>query len=128
MRALKKLLITKISIFIICFVILIVIIIGIISAVAGTSIGYDSVNKLVIETRGSNIISSSEIYSEKYKSLLKKYLISKGYVSLERLIFYLQRTNNILDVTTLSDKEWEDAYKYNLDNDSKQMIPIKNSL
>lgn len=73
----------------------------------------------------SGTIVNNQIYAYRYRNLLEKHLKVDGYVTLERLIFYLQRTKNVLDVTTLSDEEWENAYKSNIDIERKQMIPIK---
>ena len=73
---------------------------------------------------GSSVINN-QLYASKYKKVLNKYLLSKGYVSLERMVFYLQRTNNILDTSTLDYEIWDKAYIDNLDVNEKQMIPIK---
>lgn len=75
--------------------------------------------------RANSVVINSQLYAERYRSILNKYLISKGYVSLERLVFYLQRTNNVLDTSTLSYEVWEKAYLDNLNLEEKQMIPIK---
>ena len=52
-------------------------------------------------------------------------MLSSGYVSLERLVFYLQRKHNVLDITELSEDDWKVGYIENLNLDKKQMIPIK---
>lgn len=124
MNILKKLITVKILIVIISISILLVVFISIISTVAGVSIGYEKkYNQL--ENKNSNEVINNQLYAGRYKKILNKYLISNGYVSLERLVFYLQRTNNILDVTVLDDNIWEEAYLNNLNPESKQMIPIK---
>ncbi len=102
-----------------------VILIAIISAVTGVAMGYESMIRQAEELRGSNTIINNQIYAGRYRNLLNKYMISNGYVSLERLIFYLQRKHNVLDITTLSQTEWENAYLANLNIEKKQMIPIK---
>lgn len=73
-------------------------------------------------TRG---VKNNGIYAERYRNLVEKHLKVDGYVTLERLVFYLQRTKNILDITSLSNEEWEAAYMDNIDLEKKQMIPIK---
>lgn len=125
MGALKKLMSFKIIAVILGIAIFFVILIAIISAVTGVAIGYEETIRQASEARGSNTIINNQIYANKYKDILDKYLIDKGYVSLERLIFYLQRKNNVLDITTLSTEQWEKAYLENLNDDYKQMIPIK---
>ena len=125
MNTLKKLLTVKVIGTILSIIILFVSIIAIISAIAGIAMGYEEVIRQAQEVRGSNTIINNQIYADRYRSILDKYLIDKGYVSLERLIFYLQRTHNVLDITTLSNEDWEDAYLSNLNTKEKQMIPIK---
>ncbi len=100
------------------FFLLVVIIAGII---AGKSFEEDKIDNMRSKT---NVINN-QIYADTYTELLDKHLIEDGYVSLERLVFYLQRVNNILDTSTLSFDVWEEAYLKNLDIDEKQMIPIK---
>ena len=125
MKALKKILTTKIAIIVILVVVFIAILIGIISGVCGVAMGYEETVRQASEVKGSNTIINNQIYASRYRDLLNKYLIDKGYVSLERLLFYLQRKHNVLDITTLSDSEWETAYLENLNEKEKQMIPIK---
>lgn len=125
MSALKKLLAAKIAIIIVCGVALFTIIIAIVSAVTGVAIGYEETIRQAGNIRGSNTIVNNQIYASRYRDILDKHLLDKGYVSLERLIFYLQRTKNVLDITTLSNEEWESAYLANLNPKEKQMIPIK---
>lgn len=122
---LKNLLKFKLSMIIVGIVMFVVIIIGIISAATGTAIGYENLKKQSEEKRGSVTVANNYIYAERYRTLLNSHLINDGYVSLERLVFYLQRTHNTLDTTTLSYQEWEQAYLNNLNSEKKQMIPIK---
>jgi len=125
MDALKKIFTTKILICIVCLISFFVLLIITVPAIAGVSIGYEETIRQASEIRGSNTIINNQIYATRYKNLLNDKLIKNGYVSLERIIFYLQRKHNVLDITTLSDVEWENAYIENLNNKYKQMIPIK---
>lgn len=122
---LKKILSFKIFAISIIAFLPIVIIISIVIAVAGISMGYEKIYQDSAEARESNIVVNNQIYASRYRTLLNKYLKTKGYVSLERLVFYLQRKNNVLDITTLSDEEWATAYLDNLNETKKRMIPIK---
>lgn len=70
-------------------------------------------------------VINNQIYAKRYRNLVLKHIKKDGYVPLNRLVFYLQRTNNVLDVTTLSNQKWEEAYINNLDQKHHQMIPIK---
>lgn len=125
MGSLKKLLTFKMIAIIVACLGVFVAIIAIISAITGVSMGYEATIRQAAEVRDSNTIVNNQIYADRYRSILNKHLIDKGYVSLERLIFYLQRKNNLLDITTLSYSDWETAYLENLNTDRKQMIPIK---
>lgn len=122
---LKNLLKFKLSMIIVGIVMFVVIIIGIISTATGTVIGYENLKKQSEEKRGSVTVANNYIYTERYRTLLNSHLINDGYVSLERLVFYLQRIHNTLDTTILSYQEWEQAYLNNLNSEKKQMIPIK---
>ncbi len=86
---------------------------------------YEDNTEITPDMRGSSGVINNNLYASRYKKIVTKYLLSKGYVSLERLVFYLQRTYNVLDITLLSDEEWENAYLNNLDEEHKQMIPTK---
>lgn len=121
----KKLLTFKVVAIVVSIIAFIVILIGIVSAVAGVSIGYENLKRQSEEKRGSVTVANNYLYADRYRSILDKHLLNDGYVSLERLVFYLQRTNNVLDITTLSYNEWEQAYLNNLNLEKKQMIPIK---
>ena len=125
MSILKKILQAKISIIILGAVLFVVVLILIVPAIAGVSIGYEEKIRQASEIRGSNTIINNQIYAPRYKNILNENLINKGYVSLERLVFYLQRKHNVLDITTLSDLDWLNSYDENLDVKHKQMIPIK---
>lgn len=70
-------------------------------------------------------VINNQIYAERYRSLVGKHIKTDGYVTLERLVFYLQRTKNVLDITSLSNDDWESAYMENVDSEFHQMIPIK---
>lgn len=120
-----KLLKIKISLITFAVVFLIALILIVVIAVCGYKVGESYVNEQVNQMRANSVVINSQLYAERYRSILNKYLISKGYVSLERLVFYLQRTNNVLDTSTLSYEVWEKAYLDNLNLEEKQMIPIK---
>lgn len=120
-----KLLKIKISLINFAVGFLIALILIVVIAVCGYKVGESYVNEQVNQMRANSVVINSQLYAERYRSILNKYLISKGYVSLERLVFYLQRTNNVLDTSTLSYEVWEKAYLDNLNLEEKQMIPIK---
>ena len=115
----KAFLITLVSGFLIALILIIVI------AVCGYKVGEAYINEQVNQMRANSSVINSQLYAERYRTILNKYLISKGYVSLERMVFYLQRTNNVLDTSTLSYEVWDKAYLDNLNIEEKQMIPIK---
>lgn len=116
--------IIAVSIFVIIFGLAIVLL----AACSGAAFGK---GKEVYETeqainfRGQSSVVNNDLYADRYRNLIDKFLINNGYVSLERIIFYLQQTENILDATTLPVEKWEEAYLNNLDDTKKQMIPIK---
>lgn len=120
-----KLLKIKISLITFSVGFLIALILIVVIAVCGYKVGESYVNEQVNQMRANSVVINSQLYAERYRSILNKYLIAKGYVSLERLVFYLQRTNNVLDTSTLSYEVWEKAYLDNLNLEEKQMIPIK---
>ena len=120
-----KLLKIKISLITFAVGFLIALILIVVIAVCGYKVGESYVNEQVNQMIANSVVINSQLYAERYRSILNKYLISKGYVSLERLVFYLQRTNNVLDTSTLSYEVWEKAYLDNLNLEEKQMIPIK---
>lgn len=120
-----KLLKIKISLITFAVGFLIALILIVVIAVCGYKVGESYVNEQVNQMRANSVVINSQLYAERYRSILNKYLISKGYVSLERLVFYLQRTNNVLDTSTLSYEVWEKAYLDNLNLEEKQMISIK---
>lgn len=102
-------------------VVLFILIVAVVSFVTGKSLVNDRVNNM----REKSSTISSQLYAVRYRGLLNKYLTTKGYVSLERMVFYLQRTNNVLDTSTLSLEKWDQAYLANINEEEKQMIPIK---
>lgn len=120
-----KLLKIKVSLITFAVSFLITLILIVVIAVCGYKVGESYVNEQVNQMRANSVVINSQLYAERYRSILNKYLISKGYVSLERLVFYLQRTNNVLDTSKLSYDVWEKAYLDNLNLEEKQMIPIK---
>lgn len=121
----KKILILKVISICILIIILVTFLVVIVSAAVGISYSYASAYSKVEEISSSSAVLNNHLYADRYKKVLNKYLIDKGYVSLERLVFYLQRTNNVLDIRTLSDDIWENAYLNNLNEELKQMVPIK---
>lgn len=125
MSFLKKIIAVKTTLFVVSGVLFFVILFSIITAIAGSSMGAEVIYDDLAEIRTSSVVKNNQLYAERYRSILKKYLINKGYVSLERMVFYLQRTNNVLDITSLSNEVWENAYLSNLNDNTKQMIPIK---
>lgn len=104
---------------------LIGIILIIVMAVCGYKVGEAYINEQVNQMRLNSSVINNQLYVERYRDLLNKYLLDKGYVSLERLVFYLQHTNNVLDTSTLSYDVWDKAYLDNINLEEKQMIPIK---
>lgn len=118
----KKFLITKllvIFIFISFFFFLILTIL----TIFGYSIASENIAKNIIEVRKQSYLENNNLYSDKYRELLDKYLFDYGYVSMERIIWYLQVTYNTDDPNTLADEKWEDAYIKNANKENKQMIP-----
>lgn len=98
----------------------------IIMAVAvGNYIGKEIESKQYETLQLDKSVINNQLYASRYRNLLLKHIEKDGYIPLERLVFYLQRTNNVLDVTTLSDEKWEEAYMNNIDSEYHQMIPIK---
>lgn len=122
---LKKLLSIKIVSVVLVLSFVIVIFVAIVTCSSGVSIGYNNYYESSAEIRGSVTVHNNQIYAQKYRTILDKYMQTYGYVSLERLVFYLQRTNNSIFITTLSMDIWEKAYFANLDIEEKQMIPLK---
>lgn len=121
----RKLLKIKAFLITLCAGFLIALIFIVVMTVCGYKVGETYVNEQVNQMRANSVVINSQLYAERYRTILNKYLISKGYVSLERLVFYLQKTNNVLDASTLSYDVWEKAYLDNLNLEEKQMIPIK---
>jgi len=111
------LLVPALAIFTVIFVVVV--------AVCGYETGNSIANEKVASMRANSSVINSQLYAERYRSLLNKYLTTKGYVSLERMVFYLQRIHNVLDTSTLTLEDWEKAYLENINEEEKQMIPIK---
>lgn len=122
MNSVKKIIIGSIAGFVISLLPVILLFVGVVGVVMGFSSTEDK--EIVTNYEMPNTIRNNQIYSSPYKRVLNKYLTSKGYVSLERLVFYLQMTNNVLDVSTLNDTKWNEAYLFNLNETEKQMKPI----
>lgn len=96
-------------------------------AVVGVVVGNSDSSPTIVysdDLSNSGNVRNNLVYSKQYRKVMNKYLKDKGYVSLERLVFYLQHTNNIIDVSVLSMDKWYDAYLKNIDSEQKQMIPI----
>ena len=87
MKALKKILTTKIAIIVILVVVFIAILIGIISGVCGVAMGYEETVRQASEVKESNTIINNQIYASRYRDLLNKYL--KVYSYLDNYISYL---------------------------------------
>ena len=119
--------IIKLKLIIISFIVasLFTFIFVVVAAVCGYKIGESYVEEQANQLRAKSNVINNQLYADRYRELLNKYLLTKGYVSLERLVFYLQRTNNVLDTSTLSYEKWDKAYLDNVNEEEKQMIPIK---
>ncbi len=120
----KKILLIKLSIVFLIFGLIGFILITII-AIVGYSTGSEYQKQLLSEMRENSTVINNQIYADRYRKLLNNHLKKDGYVTLERIVYYLQRTNNILDTSKLSYEKWEKAYLKNVDSEKKQMIPIK---
>lgn len=120
-----KLLKAKVLIIVLCCVSLFAFILVVVTAVCGYKVGEAYVNEQVNQMKMSSSVLNNQLYADRYRHLLNNHLLDKGYVSLERLIFYLQRTHNVLDTSTLSYDVWNQAYLDNINVEEKQMIPIK---
>lgn len=121
-KAVKRIaLFALVSIIIVCILIFLPII-----AVVGVVVGNSSDNTVNYTENISNTgeVKNNFAYAKKYKNSINKYLKNKGYVSLERIVFYLQHTNNMVDVSMLEQSKWDDAYLKNINEKQKQMIPI----
>lgn len=93
--------------------------------IVGTVTGFNSKEETIITNyETASMVRNNYAYASLYKQILNKHLLD-GYVSLERIVFYLQYTNNVLDVSSLSINKWEEAYLANLNLEQGQMIPIK---
>ena len=121
----KKIIKIKIALIIISAVSILTFLFVIVTAVCGYKIGQAYSEEQANQLRANTTVINNHLYADKYKKILNKYLLTKGYVSLERMVFYLQRTNNVLDTSALSDEQWEKAYLDNVNEEEKQMIPIK---
>lgn len=92
-------------------------------AVLGYSVGSEISAKNYEGLRKQSYLENNDLYADTYRSLLNKYLFDYGYVSMERIIWYLQATNNITNPNDLPFEKWEDAYLKNINQAEKQMIP-----
>lgn len=125
MLSFKKTIIIVISTVILSFCIFFLPLVVIIGTVIGDSVGSITTSKYDSNNYYETIlVKNSYVYADKYKKVLNEYLTSKGYVSLERMVFYLQRTNNVLNVSELNIDKWQEAYIKNINENEKQMIPI----
>lgn len=115
----------KFGVIIIASCSLLVFIFIVVAAVAGGSAGEAYMQEQVNQMRINSKVINSQLYATKYRSILNQNMLSHGYVTLERLVFYLQRKHNQLDVSTLSLEEWKKAYFENVNSEEKQMVPIK---
>lgn len=92
-------------------------------AIFGGGVASESINNNLLSVRKQSYLKNNNLYAVKYRSLLNEYLFDYGYVSLERIVWYLQVTNNMSDPNTLSDELWKKAYIENANKEEKQMIP-----
>lgn len=120
----KKLLAFKLAIVSLFFLLFFFIIVCVV-AVLGYSVATENQVRSLETMKKDSYVLNNDAYATKYRSLLNKYLFDYGYVSLERIVWYLQATNNVLNPNTLPDNLWDDAYLKNIDTESKQMIPTK---
>lgn len=61
-------------------------------------------------------VENNSEYADDYRNVVSDYIkAKKGYVSLERVLYFYNADNSL---------SFEEIYKDNLDNDSKQMLPI----
>lgn len=93
--------------------------------ILATAIGSEMEESDLSGMRANGVVINSQLYAERYRTLLNKYLIEKGYVPLERMVFYLQRKHNVLDTSKLSYEDWNTAYLENINDEHKQAIPTK---
>lgn len=120
----KKLLLIKLSVVFVFLSFFFFLVITVLACL-GYSFGNEIVQSTSVEVRKQSYLENNDLYIANYKSLINKYLLDYGYVSMERVIWYLQITNNFADPNTLSIEKWEDAYIRNLNITEKQMIPTK---
>ena len=120
MKLIKRLIIFGLLHLSFLFVGIVLVVIAVAIFVAGDSEEENSKQK-----KHMSMVINNQIYSDTYISLLNQYLVSDGYVSLERLVYYLQITNDTLDTSQLSYKTWEDAYLSNVDKNVKNMTSIR---
>lgn len=125
MSFLKKIVALKMIVITFLVIVFFTIIIAVATTVAGSQVVTEVAYAQTSDLRTTVTVKNNWKYASRYRSILTKYLRSKGYVSLDRLIFYLQRTNNVLDITSLPNSVWEQAYLTNLNESTKQMVPIK---
>lgn len=125
MDKLKKAITIKVIIVSVLAIAVLLFILTVVMAVCGYKVGESIVEQHVNNMRANSTVINSQLYAVRYRSILDKHMLTKGYVPLERVVFYLQRKHNILDTSTLSYEEWENAYLANVNVQEKQMIPIK---
>ena len=105
----KKLLAFKLAIVSLFFLLFFFIIVCVV-AVLGYSVATENQVRSLETIKKDSYVLNNDAYATKYRSLLNKYLFDYGYVSLERIVWYLQATNNVLNPNTLPDNLWDDAY------------------
>lgn len=104
---------------------ILVVMFSIIAAFISFTISTAERKNQLVDIQGSSYVENNHLFIDKYKPLLNKYLEKRGYVSLERIVFYLQTVYNTINPNVLSNDEWEKAYIENSSEEYKQMVPIK---
>ena len=118
----KKLLLVKIGVVFIFFSLFFFLVISIVSLL-GYSIASETARRNVEDLRKDSYVINNNYFAEDYRKLLNQYMFEYGYVSLERIVWYLQETNNVLNINDLDFSKWQDAYIKNSNKELKQMIP-----
>lgn len=118
----KKLLLIKLGTIALFFSFFFFLVIAIISAL-GFSIASEQLRRSLEDVRKDSYVLNNNLYASQYRTILTDYLFDYGYVSLERLVWYLQTTNNVVNINELPITTWREAYKSNADKELLQMIP-----
>ena len=119
----KKLLLIKLAVVLSFFSLFFFLVITIVSLL-GYSISAENQQRNLQSFRTDSYVTNNNFYAEDYRKLLNQYMFDYGYVSLERIVWYLQATNyNTLNIKQIPFIKWQDAYIKNANKELKQMIP-----